>query len=344
MSEYVGLDVSLEGTSVCILDDSGRVMLERTVVTDPESIARLIRAKARRVNRVGLETGQLSVWLCHELRRLGVPVVCMDARQAHAALSVRPVKTDQNDARGLAEMVRMGWYREVKVKTLSAHEQRGLLMARQRLIVVRRQIEGQVRGLLKTFGLVVGTGVGGSFVRRVKQLADRRPSLSGAIHSLLDVLAAAAREIVILDKQIAAIARANVAAKRLMTVPDVGPLTALAYVSTIDDPTRFRRSADVGAYLGLTPRRYQSGEIDRQGRISKQGDRFLRTLLYEAANVLMTRVKRWSPLKAWGHRLSKRIGPKKAKIAVARKLAIILHCIWTDGTEFWWTRAEATMT
>ena len=142
MSEYVGLDVSLEGTSVCILDDSGRVMLERTVVTNPESIARLIRAKARRVNRVGLETGQLSVWLCHELRRLGVPVVCMDARQAHAALSVRPVKTDQNDARGLAEMVRMGWYREVKVKTLSAHEQRGLLMARQRLIVVRRQIEG----------------------------------------------------------------------------------------------------------------------------------------------------------------------------------------------------------
>ena len=144
----------------------------------------------------------------------------------------------------------------------------------------------------------------------------------------------------ILDKQIAAIARANVAAKRLMTVPGVGPLTALAYVSTIDDPTRFRRSADVGAYLGLTPRRYQSGEIDRQGRISKHGDRFLRTLLYEAANVLMTRVKRWSPLKAWGHRLSKRVGPKKAKIAVARKLAIILHCIWTDGTEFWWTRAR----
>ena len=199
MSEYVGLDVSLEGTSVCILDDGGRVMLGRTVVTDPESIARLIRAKARRVNRVGLETGQLSVWLCHELRRLDVPVVCMDARQAHAALSVRPVKS------GLAEMVRMGWYREVKVKTLSAHEQRGLLMARQRLIVVRRQIEGQVRGLLKTFGLVVGTGVGGSFVRRVKQLADRRPSLSGAIHSLLDVLAAAAREIVIQDKRIAAI-------------------------------------------------------------------------------------------------------------------------------------------
>ena len=178
--------------------------------------------------------------------------------------------------------------------------------------------------IMAYIGLVVGAGVGGSFVRRVGQLADRRPSLSGAIHSLLDVLAAAAREIVILDKQIAAIARANVAAERLMTVPGVGPLTALAYVSTIDDPTRFRRSADVGAYLGLTPRRYQSGEIDRQGRISKHGDRFLRTLLYEAANVLMTRVKRWSPLKAWGHRLSKRVGPKKAKIAVARKLAIIV--------------------
>jgi transposase len=344
MTEYVGLDVSLEGTSVCILDDRGRVIFECHVVTDPEAITRLIRAKAPRVNRVGLETGQLSVWLSHELRRLGLPIVCMDARHAHAALSVRPVKTDKNDARGLAQMVRMGWYREVKVKTLSAHEHRSLLMARQRLIIVRRQIEGQVRGLLKTFGLVVGAGVGNSFVRRVNQLADRQPSLSGAIRSLLNVLAAATREIASLDKEIGAIARANITAKRLMTVPGVGPLTALAYVSTFDDPTRFRRSADVGAYLGLTPRHYQSGEIDRQGRISKHGDRFLRTLLYEAANVLMTRVKRWSPLKAWGQRLSKRIGAKKAKIAVARKLAIILHCIWTDGTEFWWSRAEATMT
>jgi transposase len=223
MSEYVGLDVSLEGTSVCILDDDGRIVLECSVTTDPVAITKLIRARAPRVNRVGLETGQLSVWLSHELRRLGLPVVCMDARQAHAALSVRPVKTDRNDAHGLAEMVRMGWYREVKVKSLSSHEQRGLLMARQRLMIVRRQIEGQIRGLLKTFGLVVGTGVGGSFVRRVEQLVSRQPRLRDAIHSLLDVLAAAAKEIASLDKLLAAIARANITAKRLMTVPGIGP-------------------------------------------------------------------------------------------------------------------------
>jgi transposase len=123
-------------------------------------------------------------------------------------------------------------------------------------------------------------------------------------------------------------------------VPGVGPITALAFLSSVDDPTRFKHARDVGPYLGLTPTRYQSGETDRQGRISKCGDTFTRTCLYEAAHVLLTRVQRFSPLKAWGMRLVKRIGGRKARIAVARKIAVILHCIWTDGTEFWWTREK----
>jgi len=120
-----------------------------------------------------------------------------------------------------------------------------------------------------------------------------------------------------------------------------GPATALAFRSTIDDPNRFKRSSDVGAYLGLTPRRYQSGELDRTGRISKRGDRLTRLYLFEAASVLLSVVKRWSVLKAWGVRLAKRVGIKKAKTAVARKLAVILHCIWVDGTEFQWGKEKA---
>jgi transposase len=126
-----------------------------------------------------------------------------------------------------------------------------------------------------------------------------------------------------------------------MSVPGVGPITALAFLSTIDDPSRFRRARDVGPYLGLTPRRHQSGEVDRQGRISKCGDAFTRTCLYEAANVLLTKVQRWSPLKAWGVRLAKRIGAKKARVALARKLAIIPRCIWMEGTLFGWTKEAA---
>jgi transposase len=150
-------------------------------------------------------------------------------------------------------------------------------------------------------------------------------------------------QVAALDRDIRRLVRSEPVLKRFMTVPGVGPITALASLSTIDDPERFKHARDVGPYLGLTPTRYQSGETDRHGRISKCGDAFTRTCLYEAANVLLTKVQRFSPLKAWGTRLVQRIGAKKARIAVARKIAVILRCIWTDGTEFWWTREEAKM-
>ena len=341
MDQYVALDVSLKETSVCVLDASGSVAFEGRAASDPTSLARLIRTKAPRAVKIGLETGATSVWLWHALRAEGLPMVCLDARQAHAALSIRPSKSDRSDARGLAEMVRMGWYREVQIKSLAAHERRALLAARHRLVAIRLDLDAQIRGMLKTFGLIVGPGNSDAFVRRAEALAAGHPLLAPLLACLAEVRRHVAMQIGKLDAEIRRIVRADTTLRRFMTVPGVGPVTALAFLATIDDPSRFRRARDVGPYLGLTPKRYQSAETDRQGRISKCGDAFTRTCLYEAANVLLTKVQRWSPLKAWGVRLARRIGPKKARVAIARKLAVILRCIWMDGTQFWWTKETA---
>ena len=341
MEQYVGLDVSLKETFVCVVDACGEVVCEKSVGTTPETIAKYIEKKAPGAVRVGLESGLLSTWLWHGLRALGLPVVCLDARHAASALKMQVNKTDRNDAAGLAQIVRTGWYREVEVKSLACHEVRAVLLARSRLVASRRDLENQMRGLLKPFGLLVGKVRGKGFEGRLRELIADAPAMAEVIDALLLARRALCTQVARLDVRVRMLAQTIDPCRRLMTVPGVGPITALAYVTVIDDPGRFRKGRSVGAYLGLTPRRYQSGEVDRAGRISKCGDGLVRTLLFEAAGVLLTRVQRMSPLKAWGLRLAKRIGAKKAKVAVARKLAVILHCMWTDDTEFWWTKEEA---
>jgi transposase len=175
----------------------------------------------------------------------------------------------------------------------------------------------------------------------VAELLEAQPELETLVAALLKVRETIVEQIATLDAGLQRLAKGSATIRRLMTVPGIGPITALAFASAIDDPTRFRKASSVGAYFGLTPRRYQSGEIDRPGRVSKAGDSMVRRCLFEAAMVLLTRVSGWSPLKAWGTRLIKRIGLRRALVAVARKLAVILHCIWVDGTEFWWSRGEA---
>ena len=340
MEQYVGLDVSLREISVCVINDKGTILFEGKTAAEPASLAKLIRAKAPEVVRVGMETGATSPWLFHSLTAVGLPVVCMDARQAHAALSMRPAKSDRSDARGLAEMLRMGWYREVHAKSFTSHERRTMLGARHHLVTMRTELDAQIRGVLKTFGLILGVGNSNVLIRRAEELAEGHPVISGLITKLAEVRRHVALQIAAIDRDIRRLVRSEPTLKRLMTVPGVGQITALAFLSAVDDPERFKHARDVGPYLGLTPTRYQSGETDRQGRISKRGDTFTRTCLYEAANVLLTKVQRFSPLKAWGMRLVKRIGTRKARIAVARKIAVILHCIWMDGTEFRWTREE----
>jgi len=334
MELYVGLDVSLKETSICVVDGKGMIVSEGTVISEPDAIAEFVKGKAGSALRIGLETGPTATWLWHELRAHGLPVICIDARHAKAALSLQINKSDRNDALGLARIMQAGWYREVEVKSLPCHEVRALLKSRAQLVKIKRDLENQMRGLLKNLGLRIGKAGGRVFRSRVEELVGDRPLLHEAVGPLLAVREMVSRQIATLHRKLLDLARDDEESRRIMTVPGVGPITALAFVTAIDDPKRFARSRSVGAYFGLTPRRHASGEVDWSGRISKCGDGMVRSYLFEAAGVLLTRVPRWCALKAWGHRLWKRIGFKKAKIAVARKLAVILHRMWCDGTEY----------
>jgi transposase len=341
MTTFAGLDVSQAKTTICIVDERGGVTWRGSCATAPAAIVQTLARRAASLERVGLESGPLTPWLVHELRALGLPVVCLDARHAQAALSVQVNKSDANDADGLAQIVRTGWYREVEVKSVDSHLVRATLGVRKQLVGMRTETINQIRGLMKVFGLILPKGSGARFEAQVRTRLAERAELRLVVEPLLTAWRALDDQVDALERQLVRRARRHEVCHRLMTVPGVGPLTALAFMTTVDDPTRFRRSSSVGAYLGLTPRRFQSGERDLSGRISKCGDRLTRSYLFEAANVLLTRVERWSSLKAWAMRLSKRSGAKKAKVALARKLAALLHRLWQDGTTFRWT-AEAT--
>ena len=341
MDQYVGLDVSLKETHVCVVDGGGAVVARGREATQPELLAAAIGRLAPAARVVVLETGGQSSWLHRELTAHGVAAVIVDARRAKAALSCRMNKTDANDAEGLAQLARTGWYREVSAKRPETRAARALLLARQQLVGQRRDLENQVRALLRGFGLAVGRVARHQFEARVWALVAREPRLVHAIEPLLVVRRSLCLQIKELEGRIGAVAGQSPVCGRLMTVPGVGPMTALAFVTAIDDPARFARSAAVGAYLGLTPRRHQSGTADWSGRISKHGDALARHMLYEAANSLLTRVRRVSAPKAWATRLVKRVGGQKARVALARKLAVILHRIWADGTTFRWTADAA---
>ena len=341
MQYYVGLDVSLRQTAVCVVDQTGKIIREGTVDSDPDAIAGFISKHAPQVARIGLETGATSTWLWTELKKKELPVICIDARHAKAALKMQINKNDRNDAVGIARIMQCGWYKEVRVKDLDSHAIKALLVSRALLVKMKRDLENQIRGLLKNLGLIIGRAKMTTFLERAKELIAGKPALIAAVEPLLRAREALERQIDDLDRKVLALARSEPDVRRLMTTPGVGPITALCYLATIDDPTRFKKSRDVGAYVGLTTRRYASGEIDRTGRISKCGDAMLRSYLYEAANVLLTRVAKWSALKAWGMRVAKRSSLAKAKVAVARKLAVILHRMWIDGTEFNWSATEA---
>ena len=339
MEQYVGLDVSLGQTAICVVDGGGKTLWQGKCASTPEAIAAAVRARAPEVARVGLESGPLSAWHWHELRRLGLPVVCLDARHAKATLSLQLNKSDRNDARGLAQIVRTGGYREVMVKSMDSQLVRSLLTTRAQLVRMRVDLANQIRGVLKPFGLVAGKGGGRPFAERVRSLVAGGP-LQEVAEALLAAWQAINDQVAALSRRLVAIARQDQAARRLMTAPGVGVVVALTYVSVIDNPERFASSSSVGAYVGLTPRRFQSGEEDYTGRISRCGDALLRTYLFEAAGIILHRVAKWSALKAWGTRLAKRIGAKKATVAVARKLAGILHRMWKDGSEFRWSAKE----
>jgi transposase len=336
VKHFVGLDVSLDETAVCVVDEAGGIVREARLPSEPEALVAFFHGLGLAMERIGLEACSLAAWLHEGLTAAGLPVVCLETRRAKAAMGAMPNKTDRADARGLAQIVRTGWYRAVHVKSPACRSWRALLTARRLVLNKMRDLENGLRALLREAGLKLGTPARKEFAGRVRELVDADAVLSASAEPLLAIVAAMTRELARLTKQILAVVRDEPVCRRLMGVPGVGPLTALTFRATIDRPERFRRSRDVGAHLGLTPKRYQSGETDVQGGISRCGDELARTALYEAAHSLLVRSRKWSTLRAWGMQVARRRGMARARIAVARKLSTILHRMWIDGSDFRW--------
>jgi transposase len=339
MQHHVGLDVSVKETSVCIVDKAGKVIREVKVATKPAEILAVLTEEALAIERIGLEAGPLSQWLYGALAEAGLPVICVETRHMKAALSAQINKSDRN--RGIAQMMRVGLYRPVHVKTLASQKRRMLLTSRQLLQAKALDIENDLRGTLRNFGLKVGMVGTVEFEARIRELVADHPDLAAIVEPLLIARRVLREQLGVLHRQLLEIVRQDEVCRRLMTTPGVGPVVALTFRATVDVPSRFNNSKAVGAALGLTPRRQQSGEIDRMGGISKSGDAMMREMLFEAALVLMTHSRKWSWLKAWGMKIARHRGMKRAIVAVARRLAVIMHRMWVDGTEFRWSRKEA---
>lgn len=343
---YVGLDVSQKQTWICVIDDKGQTVVEGCALTRAQDVFGWLKNRVDNatIAKVGLEAGNMSSWLYSGLAKLGLPVVCLESFQAHRFLATQRNKTDKNDARGLAQFTRMGegFLKLVTVRSQANQEVRALLGMREHLVKQKIDLENHISGILKPFGLIVARGnvQPDAFRERVIQalrIADSHGVRIGAmIVPPLDLYRSACNQLAILTAQVETAVAGNPICQRLMTAPGVGPITALSFYSAVDYPERFRKGEDVGAYFGLTPRQFQSGQTDYMTGISKRGDPMVRRHLVIAATVLMTGSKKWCPLKAWGVRLAKRHGFSKARVAVARKLAITLHKMWITGQDFQW--------
>jgi transposase len=341
MAYFAGLDVSVKETSVCIVDDAGKIVREVRVASEPEALLQVLTNTIYRFKRVGLEAGPLSQWLYSVLAEAGFPVICVETRHMRAVLKAQINKTDRNDARGIAQMMRVGLYRPVHVKTLRSQKLRMLLTHRKLLQSKAIAIENDLRGSLRNFGLKVGMVGTVKFEARIKELVENLPDLAELVEPLLIVRRVVREQLGILHRRVLVIVRDDDVCRRLMTVPGVGPVVALTYRVTVDVPARFRNSKAVGAVFGLTPAKYQSGENDRTGAISRCGDQMMRMMLYEAAQSMLVRAAKWSWLKAWAMKIARHRGMKKAIVALARRLAVIMHRMWVDGTAFRWTREVA---
>jgi len=334
MKHYAGIDVSLESSSVCVVDAEGRIIREDKIVSEPEALIAWFASLGVELERIGLEAGPLSQWLHAAMAKAGLAVELLETRHVRTAFKTMPVKTDKKDARGIAQLMRLGWFRPVHCKSAPAQEVRVVLTARKLLQGKLHELEMSLRGILRGFGLKVGATTPRTYASRVKTLVEGHATLEAVTSALLKAREAFADELRGLERRIQAMARQDERVRRLMTTPGVGVLVALTFVAAVDDPERFRSSRAVAPHFGLTPRKYQSGETDYTGRISKIGDAGVRSMLYEAAHVILTHPVRGSDLKTWALAVAKRAGMRKAKVALARKLAVVLHRMLRDQTTF----------
>ena len=335
MTYYAGIDVSLEYSSVCVVDGAGKIIREQRIASEPEALIAWFRGLGFGLERIGLEAGPMSQWLYAAMRAAGLPVELLETRHVRDAFRAMPVKSDRNDARGIAQLMRLGWFRPVHCKSMAAQEMRALLTARKLVQSKLLDVQMSLRGLLRGFGLKVGPTTPSRFAGRIRDLVEGNATLEVIAAALLAVHETLRRELAGFEKRVRSIARSDGRVRLLMSTPGVGAIVALTYVAAIDDPARFKSSKGVGAHFGLTPKKYQSGETDITGRISKIGDEGVRTALYEAGHIILTQpLKGCTALKSWAMRLAKRAGMKKAKVALARKLAVIMHRMLVDGTLF----------
>jgi transposase len=336
MTHYAGLDVSLKEVSICVVDDDGEVVAQGTAPADPEGVAGWFKNRSLTPKRIIHESGQLSIWLQRGMVQMGLPAICIDARKAHKSLSARLNKSDSSDAVGLAQLARMNWFTPVHIRSEESDRLRALVGGRERMIRLRKDLEGHIRM----------TGIS-----QAQQRQGFRDQLAAAgetdpvLRTIADGFIAAhitlCNATADFDAALRAKSKSNPITRRLMTIPGVGPIVSLSFAALIDDPNRFSKTSDVGAFLGLTPRRHQSGEMDWSGRVSKCGDAGMRGLLFEAASCVIRQVKRFSALKSWAVRLAGRRGFRKAAVATARKIAVLMLTLWKSGTDYQWTH-EAT--
>ncbi|MER9349990.1 IS110 family transposase [Mesorhizobium sp. M0227] len=339
MSVYAGLDTSLDAVAICVVAETGEMLWQGKVLGDPDAVTAALQRWRDDLVRVGLEAGATSEWIGGHLVDEGFPVVCLESRHVKAALGAMTVKTDRNDAQGIAQIVRTGWFKAVHLKSAAGQRLRTLTAARKAAVRAVTANEQVIRGLLRPLGLKIGAVTRVRFDARVRQLVGADRLLLGIFEPLLRMHRCLRENLADLHRFILRAVRVDPICRRLMTMPGIGPVTALTYRATIDDPKRFRRSRSVGAYLGLTPRRYQSGEVDRVGRITKVGDSETRTALFEAANVILRPTTRWSSMKAWAMKIANRQGARRAKVALARRMAVTLHRMWVDEQDFRWSAA-----
>jgi transposase len=320
---------------VCVVDANGKILREARVASEPEALIAWFGSLGFGLERIGLEAGPLSQWLFAAMRGAGLSVELLETRHVRDAFKAMPVKSDRNDARGIAQLMRLGWFRPVHCKSIGAQETRAVLTARKLVQSKLRDVENSLRGILRGFGLKVGKTTELKFAARIGELVAGHPHLEAIANALLAVHAVLRKEFKVFEKQVRKMAGSDARTRLLMSIPAVGPIVALTYASAIDDPGRFKSSKQVGAHFGLTPKKYQSGETDYTGRISKIGDGSVRTALYEAAHIMLTKpVKGCSALKSWAMRIARRAGMSKAKVALARKLAVIMHRMLADGKTF----------
>jgi transposase len=317
------------------VDGTGKIVREGKAASEPAALIAWFGSLGLGLTRIGLEAGPLSQWLYAAMKQAGLAVELLETRHVHDAFKAMPVKSDRNDARGIAQLIRLGWFRPVHCKSIGAQEVRAVLTARKLVQTKLLDVENSLRGILRGFGLKVGKTTGRSFATRIQELVKGHPNLEAIGEALLSVRVVLLREFNAFEKRVRAMSRLNARTRLLMSTPAVGPIVALTYASAIDDTARFKSSKQAGSHFGLTPKKYQSGETDRSGRISKIGDASVREALYQAAHIMLTKpIKGCSELKGWAMRIAKRAGMSKAKVALARKLAVILHRMLANGTPF----------